>query len=803
MTKCILLHIIMLLGLTANAQSLIFINGTISDKSSNEAIPYANIYFKIKQTGTISFNDGHFSINTSSIPDTLIISAVGYETHTIPINEFRNYHLDVQLQPDEIELSEIIIKPGENPANRIMKKVIDAKDQNNPLNIEKIKCRTYTKILVHSSKEGSNSSLPIYFSEKVSENILQRNPRVEKGKVIVERQEGLGFLEQMNILGYSTNLSLGYNFYDNIVEIFDKPFISPLSNRAFLFYKFYLTDSLKTENGLEYTINVVPKNTRDMAFNGQIRIIKDMWSISQIALSIPANANLNYVNNLNIYQEFQPLNDSLNFYRVDAINADLKITKDHSLFDIDFTAHVNKRSVYDSLSTNFEASAFDTTTNSRIATQNSSINTKSVKELRPEPLTNTEQNAIIRIDSLNNDWRIKSADALSQMFITGYIPGEYFELGPYLELIKNNRVEGLRYTLSGRTSSKLTKNTMIYGHIGYGTRDKEWKYGLGIKHKFKTSKRRLISVEYRNDLAKIGDNRSIFLIKENMMVSGEDNLIASIFTNKPLDKISREIKYSATYEHEWRQGVSTTAEYKNRTIYSGLYLPFVAANTFINTIGTNELTLGLRLSWGEKYTDDYCRRYYMGTKYPIVNLRLTGGQYQLGNITNEYLKARLVINHDINIGQTKFEYVLETGATLGDVPFPLLDIHRTDQSLGFARYSFNMMNEMEFASDQFVSLMADYHLNGLLFNRMPFLKQLGIREVASAKLLWSNLGDNHRKLLNYPALIHEANTPYAEISAGIENFFQYFRFDIVWRLNYLNHPNVSPIGIRARFDVNF
>ena len=792
------------------AQPRISIEGTVSDLSDKEPLPFTNIHFKKNGTGTITNNTGNFSITTSTVPDTLIISAIGYETEYININQYKNYQLSIQLKQKDFELDEVLIKPGENPAIRIMKNVIEAKDQNNPMKASTMACNAYTKILVNAvndkDKQKEKKGIPVFFSEKVSQNIVQQDPYYEKGKIIAERQEGLGFLSDMSILGYSNNLSLSYNFYENTIEIFDKPFISPLSSRAFLFYKYYLKDSLMSEFGKEYYVEFVPKNDRDMAFTGYMKIIDEDWALSEISLSIPQNANLNYVNKLKILQTFQEVNDSLTFFHINDTQAELKITKDKSFLDFDFTAMVNKRTVYDQVKLNFppiESGNENMVWNQISQVEKAAKNSITVDKLRPEDLSTLEQNAIVTIDSLNNNWKIKSADALSKMFITGYIPGDIIDLGPYLELVKNNKVEGFRYTFAGRTSSALTKNTMLYGHIGYGTRDEEWKYGLGITHKFKSNRRQLITVEYRNDLSKIGDNRSIFLIKENMMVTGEDNVISSIFTSSPLDKLSREIRYRAEYEKEWKTGVTTFTSFTNKTIFQGKYLPFTLNGTPVESFSTNEIMVGLRLSWRENVLDDYCRRFYLTTKYPVINLRITGGQYQLQGSYNEYLTARAVFNHDINIGQTKFEYILESGITLGSVPFPLLDFSRNDQSLGYALYSFNMMNEMEFAADRFVSLMAQYHLNGLILNRIPVLKRMGIREVFSAKVLWSNLSNKHQAVLDYPVQLYDAKTPYTEASIGIENFFQYFRFDLVYRLNHLQNPNVNALGIRARFDVNF
>ncbi|MBN2806663.1 MAG: hypothetical protein JXR22_08390, partial [Prolixibacteraceae bacterium] len=571
--------------------------------------------------------------------------------------------------------------------------------------------------------------------------------------------------------------------------------------------KFYLKDSVQSEFGKEYLIEVKPRNERDLAFHGYIRVIDDEWALSEVSLHIPQNANLNYVNKLHVFQRFAPVNDSLTFYQVHETNAELKVMKDPSLIDLNFNAAIHKRTLYNNVHLNFPVIQPGDEEKIWLLTKPEAIPSRNrqplLQNVRPESLNEKDLDAIATIDSLNNTWKIRSADALSKMFITGYIPGELFDLGPFLELVKNNKVEGYRYTFSGRTSAALTKNSMIYGHIGYGTRDEEWKYGWGFKHKFKAENRRLITLEYRNDLSRIGDNRSIFLIKENMMVSGEDNVIAAIFTNSPLDKISREIRYELAYEHEWKKGINTFSSLQHRKIHSGIYMPFVQQGEAIDFFTTNELLLGLRLSWRENYTDNYCRRYYMTTRYPIINLRLTAGQYQLNEQQHPYLTLRAVVNHDVNFGQTKFEYVVEAGATLGQVPFALLDIVRTNQSLGSALYSFNMMGEMEFVADRFASAMAQYHLNGLILNRIPVLKRLGIREVFSSKLYWSHLSSSHREVLDFPREVYDARVPYLELSAGIENFFQYFRFDLVWRVNHLQNPGANALGFRARFDVNF
>jgi hypothetical protein len=799
------------ISLIASAQQKLLIKGIILDKSDNSPIPFSNIMLFNSRTGTISQNDGMFSLQIPRIPDTLIVSAIGYTSEHIPIINDHQVIYEIKLTPADIELGEVVILPKENQANMIMRKVIELKPKNNPLNANTIACNTYTKVLANSVSEKENkfhekNGLPIFFSEKYSQNYIQRVPFHEKEHMVAEKLTGLGLFNELDIFGLSTNVNVSFNFYENIVEIFDKPFISPLSNRAFLYYHFYVRNTTVGEFGKEYVIEFVPKNINDLAFKGYLKVIDQMWAVSEISTKIPIDANLNYINKLEVFQTFIPVNDTLTFYHINELTAELKITKDNALANINFTTIVDKRTIYSDVQLNFppiNPGEEDSVLSTILPVPMEKEPDLLLSNLRPEVLSTKEKKAIALIDSVNNNWKIKTADALSRMFITGYIPGKYFDLGPYLELIKHNKIEGYRFTLSGRTSSELTKNTMLYGHIGYGITDRAWKYGIGLEHKFNNQFRRVISLDYRNDLSRIGDNRSIFLIKENMMVTGGDNVIAAFFTNDPLDKLSREISYRAEYEHEWRRGLINMISISRRTISSGLYLPFIQNEVPVNDLTTNEMTLGLRLSWEEGVTDNYCRRWYMATQYPIINFRLTGGKYQIGEKSGNFLITRAVVNHDVNIGLTKFEYVFEGGITLGTIPFPLLEIHRTDQSLGYSLYYFNLMKEMEFASDRFLSIMAQYHLNGLFFNRIPLLKKVGLREVFSAKVLWSHLDNKHQQVLEFPSELKDARLPYTELSAGIENIFQYFRADFVFRLTNHDIRKTVPVGVRVRFDFSF
>ena len=83
------------------------------------------------------------------------------------------------------------------------------------------------------------------------------------------------------------------------------------------------------------------------------------------------------------------------------------------------------------------------------------------------------------------------------------------------------------------------------------------------------------------------------------------------------------------------------------------------------------------------------------------------------------------------------------GAQWNRVPFPLLITPAANNSYIIQRSMFNMINNMEFMNDRFVSLDVQWDLSGKLFNRIPLLKHLKWREVIGFKTLYGTLTDKN------------------------------------------------------------
>ena len=107
--KNIILFFLSFMCVAINAQT-IEIKGSIKD--STYTIPYASVYIKSKPTtGVMAGSDGTFSLNVEKniLPDTLVVSFVGYKTYTTPIDANVTDSLNIHLEEDIINLAEVSI----------------------------------------------------------------------------------------------------------------------------------------------------------------------------------------------------------------------------------------------------------------------------------------------------------------------------------------------------------------------------------------------------------------------------------------------------------------------------------------------------------------------------------------------------------------------------------------------------------------------------------------------------------------------------------------------------------------------
>lgn len=781
---------LMSFGVSPHKESIV---GVIKQDATRQPIPFASVQLKGTTFGTRTDERGRFRLKYKGKPDSVIISAIGFKTMTAPLSALTDTSCAVFLKEEAYVLGELIIRPGENPAHPIMRNIAAARKKNNPSNISKYRCETSTRIVVQVEKKGqrlsdtstsTNGFTPIFFSEKQAKNTIDRSSNSEKVEIISQKQNGLGILADFQVDGYESAMSTEVNFYENKIELFGKSFYSPIGDNGLSYYKYYLKDSTIQDGRMVYTIDFKPKVKKDLAFKGTMLIDKQTWALVKIKTVLPKSANINYLTDFKIRYDFVPINDTLSFFRANAIEAELYYNKNgkkermHKLL-------VNK-----------------TTSYSNVAVGDSTAPSIQRRAIAAAPSIEEVQ-LNHKLDSLNTLWWMRAIDKISTTAITSYFPMGPIDLGPYLDYVKHNKVEGLRLTLALRTSESFHPRYSLSGKIGYGFRDKDWKYGLGIAYKPPFEHRTIFGIDYEKDMTIIGSNDHLMLLRENTLHSGEDNLIAALTSRRPNDRLSISRTMSVWSEYEIRRGLSAKTRVEHQLISSGEFVPFTHQGAAVDKITNSSVSLQARLSFKEKTADKFLRRYYLGTKFPIVTLAATAGRYSLPEKQDSYLKLHLAYKHHVTVGLGKLIYIMEAGTIFGAVPFPLLEVHRGNETYGYTRFRFNTMNNLQLASDRYASLFAEYHMNGAIVNRLPLIRDLNIREVVSAKVLYGSLSDRHRQVLDFPEMLQGVSKPFVEVGGGFENILNFFRIEGVYRVSPQKLPHVPRFEVKARFQVDF
>jgi hypothetical protein len=309
-----------------------------------------------------------------------------------------------------------------------------------------------------------------------------------------------------------------------------------------------------------------------------------------------------------------------------------------------------------------------------------------------------------------------------------------------------------------------------------------------------------------------------FFIKQDVEQLGQaegafqqDNILSSVFRRNPANKLTGVTEYKGWYEHEWFYGLQNQLIFSRRELrplgalsYERLTDEDPDLKVNVNSLVTSELTLYTRFAYKEKYVSGEFERVSLGSKYPVLELALTAGIPDFMESDYQYQRVKLRIKDKVRFGPLGYANLRgEVGKIFGNLPFPLLELHQGNETFVYDESAFNTMNFFEFVSDEWVSASASWHLDGFFFNKVPLFRKLKWREVVSAKGVIGRFDPANEDILVLPENTFTLSKPFAEAAVGIENIFKFLRVDALYRLTYLDNPNIVRFGIRAKLQIDF
>ena len=802
------------------------LTGKVSDATTEEGIPFANLIFLGTSKGTTTDFEGNYKLSASGTVDSLQISYLGYKKKVVAVKPGQKQQLNIALEPEAINLQELVVYSKGNPALELLKKVHAHREENDLKKLEAFEYESYVKTgisfnnLSEANKEAklvkkalaaiqqsdsamdieSDVLIPFTMTESISRIYFQSKPEIRKEEVLKSRTTGIGFKENSWLSQIITTTLKQYNFYENWVTIMTKNFASPLAGSGKLLYDYYLADSLYIGNDFCYKVECTPKSEQDLAFNGVIWITKNEYALKKIDVTISEKANLNYVETIHIQQELErtaagPWLPSKTEIIIDSeeFGKQPGLLIKTSLSQKDIKVNEPKPAAFYSDHLVIAETAYD--------------NTEAYWQAhRHEALSEADSMTYSNIETLKEEPTIKRYSTVLDIFMSAYYKFDKFALGPFIYSYANNSVECHRFRMGIKTNEKFSRNWIFRGYGAYGLRDREFKYGVDIDYLLSRKPWTQLNFHHSHDMSQIGivpeDDKEVYFFHAASLFG---DMSRAYYYDRSSLTLMRQLPYGVFTRVGLRREYGQPLFEIHAPGLKGEGVPTLESYT------STEAVFDVRFARDEMFVQRDNRRLSLGMgKWPVFRMQYTLGLAGVlgGNVS--YQKLQGTIDQRLKMGLFgKTLYSISGAYIFSQVPFPLLSVHLGNNSFFYYKKAFNTMSRYEFISDHFVALQFNHFFEGFIFNRIPAIKKLGWRLLGSANIIYGGVREENRSYrLEDGEYVPEFgflknNIPFVEVGYGIENIFKIVRIDAFHRLTYLDKPNASKFALKVGFQIKF
>ncbi|MGN6508532.1 MAG: DUF5686 family protein, partial [Chitinophaga sp.] len=811
------------------------ISGKVKDAHTQELIPFATLQFVGTNTGMVTDAEGSYVFDLPAVPaDSLMVRVMGYQRTVLHVDRnAREQTIDFEISRRDVSLKQYEVKANVNFALILLRQIIRRKPENNydrldnyryeiynkleldikNLNTAKLSKNRFTKPFSFILKNIDSTSetkpfLPVFLTESISDYYFQRSPKKTKEIIKASRTSGLDNESVSKFLG---GMYQNINVYDNHIPVFDKSFVSPISNSGALYYKYRITDTQYINSDRFIKMNFEPRRKGENAFVGEMWVQDSTYAIQKMSMAVPGEANINFVRRISMVQEYKPFADSSGWFLakdkfiVDFWTPGIKPTKTMDFIGRKTTTYENVLINDTSVTNLFAEKRYP---ENIVLTDSARSRPESFWEnARHEGLSKNEQSIYRMVDTLQKMPLFQKYSNTIRFLATGYKPFGMLEWGPYWYLFSQNRLEGFRTRIDLGTTPRFNKDLYLNGYLAYGFSDQRFKGKFSALWLLKRHPRMYVYGSFVRDL----DNGANYYDEV-----GTDNIF-SLAIRKPgiPQKFMLIDEKRAEFYKEYFSGFS-----HHLSVIHKQFLPFAPLPTGsffphngngLDPLTNTEVAVKLRYAFREEFLEGNYYRFSLGSKYPIVELKYSLGLKGVFKSGYSYQKAALTVSDYVKtppFGQVYYNFFAGKIFSNGALPYTLLEIHPGNEIYYYNKYAFNMMNRYEFISDQYAGFNIEHTIGSGIFNYIPLVRKLKFRQFWTAKGVIGRLSDDNKALnLNagYPFKTLQGN-PYIELGTGVENIFKFLRVDFVWRVApkpLPNEPREKRFGIFGSFRLQF
>lgn len=716
-----------LISLSVSAQYSI--EGKVLDASGKQALAFVNIGIVGMQNTTSSDIDGKFKLTSNEPILGIVFTYVGYESYKYTLGDEKE--IIVKMQKKTVDLTEVVIRPGENPAHRIIKLASKNRDKNNPDKIQSYVCNTYSKTywdLVYNTDEVKDKSdslktdslkskLRIYSENShllMMESVTERKflyPENLNEKIVATKVSGF---KDPSFSASASDLQ-PFSFYDDHFQILGKDYLNPIAGGSTSKYFFTIEDTLFQGNDSVYIISYRPQKGKNFeALEGVLYINTNGYAIQNVIAS-PYEKSLV---DITIQQQYklldnkqwfpEQLNYELHYKKYPTKYIGMKLVAKSYITDVKFNTDLKKRDF-----------GFETIVMEPDAARKDKAYWESH---RIDTLDKKEQKTYKVIDSLGKKQHFDRTLKVFEGLTTLQIP-----IGPISidlnKIIGFNEYEMIRGGIGLHTNDRLIRWGNVGGYIAYGYADSITKFGFDAKIFLKKNSRDYyLKALYSRDIAEPGRTQYFYTrynFNRMQMTSRMDYL-----EQKEVSLNFRVIKYLTT-------NIALNESFRIPK-YNYMFLPVKEDPTFTSIdFKSTEIRVKGRYAYKEKFIQSFGQLLSDGTDYPVVYFAFTKGlDLKTATAKYDYNKVSLGIEKSFlikNFGRTNF--LLEGGYMQGNVPYSYLFNGNGSNAKGnyiYVQNTFQTMGLYEFVSDKYVNLFFSHNFGSLLFKRPKFKPQFVI-----------------------------------------------------------------------------
>ncbi len=730
-TISLLLILLLCFGF-AKAQSY-QVSGVVKDSNTDEALPFVNIVLNDGYFGGTTDIDGKFKLTSREPVKQIRMSYVGYQPY-IQHFEKHPHTLIVYLQTESIDLQEVVVKPGINPAHRIIDSVLFYRQNNNPENLTSFAYTAYDKMVLtidtlnYNLKKETDTTISDT-NNKAREFLRQRDlflmetvterkflaPDRNYEKVLATRISGF----QDPIFIFLMAQTQSRSFYNETIRIADKNYINPISKGSQRKYLFVLEQQNPVnESDTLYTISFRPlRNTNFDGLKGVMNIRSDGWAIQNVTAE-PNREETGF--SIEIQQMYEKIEDkqwfpiqlNTNILLSSAVMAEadrtypvIGIGKSY-LRDIQLNPELVKRQ-FSHIEIDVATDATEKDADFWLQYRIDSLNKRTLETYR-------------FMDSIGKANQFDRFAKSFETVMTGKIPIKKVDLD-LNQLFRFNDFEGVYLGLGLQTNDKFSRKIKLSGFWGYGFGDQTAKYGLKVNSYFNRTQSTAFWIDYHFKAVERG---GVANFDDNTNTWSPDNYRLFYINSMDISRTAAAgFQFRALRHFSWK--TSLMSEQKNALDN----YQFFNNGNLTNDFRFTKVQLETRFALKEKFMQTTRSLISLGSDYPIVWLRYTQFTDQL--FDGEFAGSKLEMKADYSFftpyfGTTKISLL----GGIVDELLPATELFNVPGTYrGFALYapgSFGTMRTNEFLSDRFGAVFLTHNFGKLLLRNNKFEPELAL-----------------------------------------------------------------------------